>query len=163
MPKAQCQAWLNYVQEVEIELFGLESLENAMLPRELDEFSLSNGSEYEDKGYYRRLNEGLREIRLISLNPGSFSDPVSCIRTIKTINDRYEHSSHDSIAEHDTAKLHYPLMGGRGVEDFIDELAIVRVSLVQSDMGCPGSLQRQSSVGPLRPGPSSVVIDITSE
>lgn len=46
--------------------------------QELEEFSLSNQSEYEDKGYYRRLNEGLREIRLISLNPRFFDDPVSC-------------------------------------------------------------------------------------
>jgi len=85
------------------------------------------------------------------------------LKNIKTVNDRYEHSSRDSIAERDTAILHDPLMGRLGCRRFHLRIAIVRVSLVQSDMGCPGSLQRQCSVGPLRPGPSSVVIDITSQ
>jgi hypothetical protein len=44
-----------------------------------------------------------------------------CIRTIKTISDRYERSSKGTIAEQGIAKLHHPLMEDGGVDDFVDE------------------------------------------
>jgi hypothetical protein len=44
-----------------------------------------------------------------------------CIRTIKTIHDRYERSSNGNITERGIAELHDPLMKDLGVDNFVDE------------------------------------------
>ena len=74
IPKAQFQAWINFVQEAEIELHFLEfTQEMSLLPLSDDAIS-----ELQHENCYRKLDETVREIRLVRLHPGPSEEPISC-------------------------------------------------------------------------------------
>ncbi|KAI0095420.1 heterokaryon incompatibility protein-domain-containing protein [Hypoxylon sp. NC0597] len=62
IPKAQWAGWINFVREAEIEVrcSDLSQVSTSVPP------------------FYRHLDESSSEIRLLSLDPGAPSDPVSC-------------------------------------------------------------------------------------
>jgi Heterokaryon incompatibility protein (HET) len=95
--KAQYQAWINFIQEAEIELHGIQSPQDISLPRISDELALPNVSALREKGYYRQLNEAAQEIRLIRLNPGSFDEPLSFSLAYTSLRDP-RHISYESLS-----------------------------------------------------------------
>jgi hypothetical protein len=66
------------VQEAEIEVHYNENPPKALeseVPRQVVQ---QHDTMFQDRTFYRHLDEGAREIRLVLLNPGTFDQPISC-------------------------------------------------------------------------------------
>ena len=86
VPKAQYPGWVNFVQEAEIELHFIEGPPRDMMPvLPVSELVISEVSELESH-VFRKLNEDLKEIRLVLLNPGSVEEPISCSLVYTSLN-----------------------------------------------------------------------------
>lgn len=77
VPRAQFPAWVNFVQEAEVEIRFLEELDGMLTPAMTPGPALSKSLEPVDS-FYRNLNEGMKEIRLIHLYPGSLAEALAC-------------------------------------------------------------------------------------
>ena len=93
IPRAQYLAWLNYVKSAELEVFW----ENATIQgsRNLTPGNVPGHPLRNDDFPYQPLDELNSQIRLITLKPGSFSEPIACYMTYVSLNDKsqYEYES----------------------------------------------------------------------
>ena len=72
IPRAEFPAWVNFVLSAEMQISGQLELENTTVSREVIDSPLSPAS------FYRPLSHNSKEIRLLSISPGLFGDPLSC-------------------------------------------------------------------------------------
>jgi hypothetical protein len=80
IPVAQYPAWINFVQEAEIEIHYM------LAPQNASTFGLpAVVSDATGHQLYRSLDTEIDEVRLIRLNPGSFEDPISCSITYTSL------------------------------------------------------------------------------
>jgi hypothetical protein len=77
IPKAKYPAWINFVQEAEIEVRRNDfyaDVTELEIPRPI---MVLDSTGFYSKAYYRPLDKAAQEIRLIYLNPGVFEEPLS--------------------------------------------------------------------------------------
>ena len=97
IPRAEYLAWVNFVNEAEIELSGLESLKAPLLSPVSNSIVLTRNEGHETSNFYRALDESKQEIRLICLNPGAFEDPVSCSLVYTSLRDQH-HTKYECLS-----------------------------------------------------------------
>ncbi|KAF5877894.1 putative heterokaryon incompatibility protein [Botrytis fragariae] len=92
IPVAQYPAWINFVQEAEIEIHYI------LAPQNASTFGLPTlVSDTAGQDLYRSLEIKLREVRLVHLNPGLFEDPISCSITYMSLKECTE-SAYEALS-----------------------------------------------------------------
>ncbi|KAL2060293.1 hypothetical protein VTL71DRAFT_9688 [Oculimacula yallundae] len=96
VPRAQFPAWVNFIQEAEIELCVIEKLDTIVTSRTTGNPPISESLEQHDS-FYRKLDEAIREIRLIHLYPGSFDQALACSLEYISLRDN-DHMSYECLS-----------------------------------------------------------------
>jgi hypothetical protein len=82
IPAAQYPAWINFVQQAEIEIHYILAPQHAAIFGHPGPAVVSDATGHQ---LYRSLDPESDEVRLILLHPGSFEDPISCSITYTSL------------------------------------------------------------------------------